>query len=335
MPLPRIMTPTDSYRRHYPQFVDFANRQLEDQLWTSTEMKVELDKMQLKYELTPEQLHTVSKLLEIFLQYELIVGEEFWMGRVMRVFPRPEVKIMASVFGMTELAIHAEFYNQINTVLGKDRDKDYTAYKKDPELLSRIEWLREVLDGEDDILSVATFSLTETALLFSAFAVFKSFQSNGYNLLPVIVRGTNQSAIDESLHGEGSAELINVYYEETGGSLFEDKPRYNKIMEAVQKVFEHECRIIDIAMPEDIFNGVVKQEYKEYVKIRLNKYLENVKCPPAFEIGECSIQDWFELNTYGYKSVDFFTPGVGMEYESSWDTSGFARGLTMEEGDLM
>ena len=45
--VPRIMTPTDSYVRCYPGFVDFANQQLEDQFWTSTEMKVELDRMQL------------------------------------------------------------------------------------------------------------------------------------------------------------------------------------------------------------------------------------------------------------------------------------------------
>jgi hypothetical protein len=28
--------------------------------------------------------------------------------------------------------------------------------------------------------------------------------------------------------------------------------------------------------------------------------------------------------------IDFFTAGVGMEYESSWDSSGFIRGLRKE-----
>jgi ribonucleotide reductase beta subunit family protein with ferritin-like domain len=326
----QIQTPTTSYRRCYPKLVELANKQLEDQFWTSTEMKVELDKMQLKYELNQEQLHAVKTLLAIFLRYELIVGEEFWMNRVAKAFPRPEVKIAASVVGMSELAIHAEFYNQINIVLGIDKDKDYVAYTKDKDLRERVEWLGEMLDIEDDVLAVAIFSMTETALLFSAFAIFKSFQSNGYNLIPVIVRGTNQSAIDEDLHGIISAEIINTHYAEIGMKLVDDKERYPKILEAVQKVFEHECRIIDLTIPNEMFNGVPKQHYKEYVKYRLNTYLTRLGCPEYFTIGECDIPNWFELNTYSYKMIDFFTAGVGMEYESSWDSSGFIRGLRKE-----
>ena len=73
-------------------------------------------------------------------------------------------------------------------------------------------------------------------------------------------------------------------------------------------------------------NGVPKQEYKEFVKKRLNVYLNRLGLPDFFDVGECSITDWFELNTYAYKVVDFFTPGMGMEYESSWEESGFVRG---------
>lgn len=332
--LPRIMTPTDSYKRHYPKLVELANKQLEDQFWTSTEMKVELDKMQLKYELTPSQLNTVKKLLMIFLKYELIVGGEFWNGRIVKAFPRPEVALVASVVGMVELAIHAEFYNQINVVLGLDKDKDYTAYTSDAVLNDRVNWLNDMLSVEDDILSVAIFSLTETALLFSAFAIFKSFQSNGYNLIPVIVRGTNQSAIDEDLHGEISAEIINTYYSEINSSLMEDVDRYNKVLEAVEQVYEHECRVIDLVVEDETFNGVKKTEFKEYVKHRLNLYLTRLGCPEHFEVGECSVIDWFEKNTYSYKMVDFFTPGVGMEYESAWDTSGFIRGLENDKEDM-
>jgi ribonucleotide reductase beta subunit family protein with ferritin-like domain len=333
MKQPKIRTTTDSYRRHYPRLVELANEHLEDQFWTSTEMKVELDKMQLKYELSEEQLHAVKTVLTIFLRYELIVGGEFWGSRVVKAFPRPEVALVASVVTMFELAVHAEFYNQINVVLGLDRDKDYTAYTKDPDLKARVDWLGEVLEDEDDILAVAVFSMTETALLFSAFAILKSFQSNGNNLIPVIVRGTNQSAIDEDLHGIISAEIINTYYEELGEKLVDDVVRYEKIKEAVQKVFEHECRIIDLAIPSDYFNRVAKQEYKEYVKIRLNVYLERLQLPPFFEIGECSVKEWFELGTYSYKSIDFFTAGVGNEYESGWDTSGFVRGLKKGEDE--
>jgi len=210
-----------------------------------------------------------------------------------------------------------------------DKDEDYTAYVDDPELNERVEWMDNLLAQEDKILSTIIFSMTETSLLFSSFAILKSFQSNGNNLIPVIVRGTNQSAIDEDLHGMLSAEIINNYYKELGSPLKEDTERVSKINEAVDYAYAHECRIIDMAFLKDTLNNVSKKEMKEFVKYRLNVYLERIHLPPKFEIGECSIIDWFEKNTYSYKMVDFFTKGVGSEYESSWNTDGF--GKTWEE----
>ncbi len=321
---PRICQKTDSYTRHYPVIVELAEKQLEKQFWTSNEMKVELDKMQLLYELSEEQFHAVKTVLHLFLRYELMVGR-FWEDVVAKTFPRPEVQLACSVVAMTERAIHAEFYNQVNVVLGMDQDEDYTAYVNDEDLKSRVDWLDSVLAGDDKILATIIFSMTETALLFSSFAILKSFQSNGYNLIPVIVRGTNQSAIDEDLHGTISAEIINNYYSEKGERLVDDTVRYEAVLESVQKAYDHECRIIDMAFLTDKLNGVTKKEMKEFVKYRLNVYLERIQLPPFFEVGDCSIIEWFEKNTYSYKMVDFFTKGVGSEYESSWNTDGFGK----------
>ena len=61
------------------------------------------------------------------------------------------------------------------------------------------------------------------------------------------------------------------------------------------------------------------------VKHRFNVFAERLGLDPIFEIGECSIIDWFEKNTYAYKVVDFFTPGMGMEYETAWDETSFTK----------
>lgn len=196
MSLPRILTPTDSYVRHYPGFVEIANKQLEGQFWTSTEMHVELDRMQLLYELTPEQTHAVKFVLNLFVRYELMVGE-MWK-KISEIFPRPEVKLLCSVIEMMERAVHAEFYNQLNIHLGLDTDEHYLAFLEDDELNERVQWLGSLLDTKDDpIKAIIIFSMTETAILFGSFSILKSFQSNGFNKIPVTVRGTNQSAIDE------------------------------------------------------------------------------------------------------------------------------------------
>jgi ribonucleotide reductase beta subunit family protein with ferritin-like domain len=322
----KLMTPTASYARHYPKIVELANKQLEKQFWTASEMKVELDRMQLLYELEPHQLHAVKFVLQLFLKYELIVGEEFWQGLVASLFPRPEVKLACSVMGMAELAVHAEFYNEINIQLGMDKDEDYIAYANDPVLAARVEWLEEVLSGEDKLQGMIVFGLTETALLFSNFSILRSHQANGYNKIPVIVRGTNQSAIDEDLHGMLAAEMINTHYSEIGCRLADDPVRYPRLVEAIQHVYEHECRIIDLAIPGGMLNGQSAQDYKDYVKVRINEYCRRIQVPEAFPGAASPVQDWFETQTYAYKMIDFFTPGVGMEYETSWDETGFIRG---------
>jgi ribonucleotide reductase beta subunit family protein with ferritin-like domain len=220
---------------------------------------------------------------------------------------------------MVERAVHAEFYNQVNVQLGLDQDEHYLAYLDDPILNERAQWLGALIKSEDHILSTIIFSMTETVLLFSSFAIFKSFQMNGNNLIPVIVRGTNQSALDEDLHGIISAEIINTYFNELGKPLKEHEELVSKIYEAVEKAYEHECRIIDMAIPEDEFNGVQKSDFKDYVKIRLNVFLNRLGLRVRYIVKDCPVENWFEKNTYSYKVIDFFTAGQGMEYESSWD----------------
>lgn len=322
----RIQTPTESYTRHYPKIVELANKQLEEQLWFSSEMKVELERIQLKYELTPEQLHAVQFVLNLFVHYELSVGD-MW-NKIGRIFPRPEVKLAASVFEMVERAVHAEFYNQINIQLGLDQDEHYMAFMNDPFTRERAAWLGKQLNAEDDILGVTIFSMTETALLFSSFAILKSFQSNGCNLIPIVVRGTNQSAIDEDLHGMATSEIINTHYSELGTTLFDDKPRYREVVKAMHYAFDIECSIIDHAIIGDSLNGVPKQHFKEYVKERLNVYAERLGLPHEFVVGDCSIIDWFGKNTYSYKKIDFFTPGQGSEYQLAWDEHALGAGFT-------
>jgi ribonucleotide reductase beta subunit family protein with ferritin-like domain len=315
----QIQTPTESYRMRYPKIVEYAEKQLEDQLWFHSEMKLELDRMQLVYELSPEQKHAVLETLGIFLQYELIVGEEFWMGVVAKEFPVPEVVRAASIVAMVELAIHSPFYDKMKVVLGLDKDEDYVAYKTNPVLAERVSWLRDVLTNDDRVTSTLIFGLTECVLLFSSFAILKSFQSNGCNMIPVTVRGTNQSAVDEDLHSIIIAEIINTRYAEIGEPLLHDKKRYKILLEATHHAITHEDALIENAIPGESLNGVPKEHFKQYVRHRANIYHNRLGLPDVYEIGECSITDWFESNTVAYKVIDFFTPGLGQEYQSGWN----------------
>lgn len=133
------------------------------------------------------------------------------------------------------------------------------------------------------------------------------------------------------LHGQVSAEIINTYYNELGTTLREDEVRYGKVLEAVEYAYEHECRIIDMAILGDSLNGVTKDQFKQFVKYRLNIYLNRLGLPARFKVTDCPIVSWFEKNTYAYKVIDFFTTGVGMEYETSFNDRGFSAAWRISE----
>lgn len=97
--------------------------------------------------------------------------------------------------------------------------------------------------------------------------------------------------------------------------------------EAVKYAYEHEERILDLAIQGGKLNGVLKSDYKKFVQKRFNLYLERLGLPHEFENTDTPIDTWFELNTVAYKVVDFFTPGMGSEYEQGWSEMAFTNAL--------
>jgi len=181
----RICTPTDSYVTYYPEIVELADKQLVECYWTAKEMDVELDKQDLLVNMTEAQKHATSVALKLFVKYELFVGGEHWNGNVRKMFPRPETQRLCAAYGMVEECMHAPFYDKLNVVLGNHIDEFYTSYTEDDVLNSRMKFLDKLANSRDKIVSLAVFSLIEGAVLFTSFALFKSFQSNGMNLIPV------------------------------------------------------------------------------------------------------------------------------------------------------
>lgn len=329
----RITTPNSSYELKYPKVLELADKQAEEQLWFKNEMVVENDRMELEYVLSPEQLHAVKTVLHLFLQYELHVGDEYWNGIFIKLFPRWESKAGASTMAFIELMVHARSYNEINIVLGLDKDEYYTSYVNDDVLNARMNWLDGILRGDNKMLSALCFSLTETALLFSSFAILKSFQSNGVNLIKVIAQIANQSALDEDLHGSYAVEHFNTYFTEVGTPLWEHEDMFSKLISACHHVFEHEKRIVGMAIPSGELNGYTTEEYTLFVAYRIGVFLERLGVPQElvpeeFRVSylESSVATMFNKNTYGYQMPDFFTKGQNREYESSWSADQFLEG---------
>lgn len=321
--LPRIKTHTESYVVHYPQFIEFADTQLEKCFWTSNEINMEKDKQDLLINMTESEKHAVTTALKLFVKYELFVGTEYWLTKVLNRYPRPEIQRMASVFGMVELAVHAPFYNKLNEVLGLNTEEFYTDYVNDTVLKDRVDFLNELVNSENELLSLAVFSMMEGAILFSSFALFKSFQSNGNNLLSNTVRGISQSLIDEGLHQQAGAALYKQVVKESKVKKTSLENLHSLISEAGSKLFEHECKIIEMFFEKGNLRGVTAQGMKTFVASRINLCLQDLGVKPIFEISDNVVGDWFYASAQSYQFNDIFS-GIGREYSRAWDEQSFA-----------
>ncbi len=98
-----------------------------------------------------------------------------------------------------------------------------------------------------------------------------------------------------------------------------------KIKDAALKIYEHECRIIDMMWEKGDIPGISKESLKIFVSSRLNICLQNLEIEPIFIINEeeNTIATWFYDSINKYVFNDFFS-GIGREYVRDWDEENFS-----------
>lgn len=316
----RLLTPTKSYVTCYPDAVDFCEKQ-ESIFWTSKEITVDKDVQDMRVNMTEAERHGVITTLKLFTLYELIAGNEYWLGRVKDTFPRPEIQRMASVFGMFELNVHAPFYSKLNEVLGLSTDEFYTSYVNDPVLADRISFVDSVVNDPNPLVSLGAFSLVEGAVLYSSFAFLKHFQALGKNKLLNVVRGINFSVRDENLHSTAGAWLYRTLKHELGSST--DIHGVEKAIRLLaENVYEHECQIVNMIFAKGEIEGITSDQMKRFIKSRINLCLSQLGIAPIFEVTNDVISGWFYDNINAVTFNDFFT-GIGSNYNRSWKQENF------------
>lgn len=323
-----ITSEYDGYELRYPKLLELSNKQIEQQMWFASEVRVEEeDRLEMLYKLTPLQQKVVKAILPMFRKYEDNVAD-FWIDVFMRYFLSHECKEGAVVIAMIERAVHERFYDKINKVFGTDTDEHYLSYLQDPVFKERAKWLGETLRNEDKHLVCLVYGLVEGVSLFSMFALLRSFQANGYNLIATTVKGTKQSSIDELLHSEYLATAFNYLYQEKGISLEDDAYYYDKLLEQTRNVVDNEKYILTQLIGDvGSFNGVSIEKYFELIEYLANVYFIRLGCKklPFPEVTESDLYSWFVSTSVGYADPDFFGKGLGKEYETAWNKEGFGK----------
>lgn len=319
--LPRILQPSQSFVMMYPEAQEFTDKQLSI-FWLPDEIKLEKDVQDILVNMTEAERHGIITVLKLFTLYELFAGAEYWGGRIMQRFLRPELQRMAATFSMTELAIHQMFYDEINKLLGLSNDAFYTSYVDDPVLKSRMEFIDSIVSDEDELLSLGAFTFVEGSVLYSNFAYLKHFQSQGKNKLLNLVRGINFSVRDENLHALAGAWLFRTLRSEMEALGMDTSYVQAKIEEVARKVYEHECKIIDMIFEQGKIDGITDVQLRHFVESRINICLQELGYPKMFEVTYNPIADWFYSGINGFQFNDFFS-GQGKEYHRNWSTSEF------------
>jgi ribonucleotide reductase beta subunit family protein with ferritin-like domain len=307
----------------YPEFSDIADEQMHN-FWPWDEPEVENDVQDVRVHMTEQERHGLMTVLKLFTIYEMYAGDDYWAGRILRHFKRPEVQRMASLFSAVEFNSHAPFYNKINELLYVDTEKFYASWKEDPQLVDRMKFIENGVRHTDIAISLAAFSFIEGAVLYSSFAFLKHFQSEdcGKDLIKNICRGINLSVGDENLHAIGSALLFE--------KVMEDRPHHNReelepvIRELAKEVYEHEATIVDKIFERGEITGITVKNLKDFVKHRVNVCLINLGYSYMYPDADMDgfIASWFYANVNSVQFHDFFT-GSGSEYHIDWDEQVF------------
>src|SRR5699024_171479 len=320
----RILTPKETPTIDYPQAKEAAIEQARI-IWFAEELGVEKDEDDIRTACTEGERHGITTVLKLFTQYELLLGgDEFWGGKISKMFPRPEIQRMAATFAFIELGVHSPFYSLINEALNIDTDEFYLSWKESEVLRDRMQFVYDSADSPCPLLTTAAFSFMEGVVLFSNFAFLKSFNRGGYNLIPHITAGIDASAKDENFHALASSWLHNqtlLELREKGNiTEYQVKKIREQIKDMVRLVYEHESLISDMIFEKEGIRTITKKEILHFIRNRIDFVLSNMGMRPIYGEKQGVVSEWFYNQLSSYKYSDFFS-AQQIQYVRSWDKS--------------
>lgn len=322
---PQIETASKSCVVRYQPALEAALEQ-QNVFWAAEKMGVDADEQDFRTKLSEGERHAVLLLQAILTQYELLIGGvEMWGGKISRLFPRYEIQRMCATFAYAELASHAPFYKEGNKVLGRDTDEFYYSCVEIPELANHLQYVEQLAKSKNPLEVTAALCFLEGVVLFSAFAFFKSFNTNGFNLIPHFVSGIDASAKDENFHSQAAAYLHNTCKQERldlGLETCDD----DMVEKLALGCYEHEAAIVELLYSErpETMRTINKEDLLDFIQDRTNLVCSYLNHPPIFDKEKGVVSKWFYNNLSSFKSSDFFaTTQVQYTKNHNKDALGF------------
>ena len=309
----------------------------QDIAWTATEIAVEKDVHDYRHNLDAAQLNLVTVTLQLFVEIEQKVGD-VW-EQIASWFPHSEIEGCALQFAAMEKSVHAFFYQKMSDELNIDPEETAKNQQTIAVLKSKLEFLNKITTNlsADKPLALATVALLEQVLLFSNFAMLKSFQANGHNLIGSTVSGVTFVINDEVLHGQLASYLHSTYIEEYNqqtGNAFDLQRHRANIITLVDEVVAHEDAVIDYTFPGQIaINDITSEQLKSFIRSRANSVLQDLDADYSYLVTSNPIGEWFYKGANSIKTHDFFVKGTN-SYRRGWSLDSFSRKPFLEDSNV-
>lgn len=299
----------------------------QDRTWTAVEIPVEKDKHDYLHTMTPAQLRLSTTTLQLFVEIEQSVGD-VW-EQIASWYPHSEIEGACIEIARMEKSVHAFFYQKMSDVLNIDPEETLKQQNDIKVLKSKLHLLKSITSklDENKPLSLATVAMIEQVLLFSNFAMLKSFKANGNNLIKNTLLGVDYVIDDEQLHGVLATYLHNTHIKEYVEYIgpFSTEKHTTDIIAVMEEIIKHEDDVIDyVFVGETSINSITPDQLKTFIRSRANDVLIELGIPPYYEVGEDKIREWFYKGIDSIKVHDFFSAGTN-KYSKSWGFDGFSR----------
>lgn len=298
----------------------------QDVSWTAKEIPVEKDVHTYRHVLTPTQLNLVTITLQLFVEIEQKVGEVWEI--IASWFPHSEIEGCCAEIARMEKSVHAFFYQKMSDALNIDPAETAKNQETIRVLKSKLEFLTRITSNlsADKPLALATVAMIEQVLLFSNFAMLKSFQSNGHNLLPNTLTGVDFVVQDEVIHGNFASYLFKTMLDEDtrGPKQIDTLALEADINRVIEEIISHEDSVIDYGFPGDVkINDISASDLKIFIRSRANKVMDMLGYDAPYEEDENPIAGWFYKGANSIRMHDFFVSGTS-QYSRTWSLDSFS-----------
>jgi len=284
------------------------------------------------------QYSLVTLTLQLFVEIEQNVGD-IWQ-RISEWFPHSEIEGAATQIAAMEKSVHAFFYQKMNDELAIEPEDIADNQERIAVLRNKLSLLQNIMDNIDDnkALSLFTVSMIEQVLLFSNFALLKSFKANGHNLIQNTLVGVDFVINDETLHGLFASALYKQYVSEMKEALPSDQFNawYESLLDAQEtvrdEIIQHEDAIINYTFENtDSINDITADQMKAFIRSRSNEVTHNLSPQLVlYTVESDPIAEWFYKGATSIKMHDFFISGSS-QYRRNWKTENLSLKPFIEE----